>query len=153
MKVTALSYWDKPYTPLFKVPVNPNVDLTATPFDQVRLMTGGTFFARLAKLLEDNPPYPADSRLISALKRLGVEPGKALDPAKLDPAVLRGINMAPSEVWKQFWAGPYSMNAPNGWINILDFGDFGTDYVNRAFLSFMGLGAFNEGGRLSNRVR
>ena len=43
--------------PPAKVPVDPNVDLTATPYDQVRLMTGEIFFKKLAMLLKDNPPY------------------------------------------------------------------------------------------------
>ena len=43
-----LSAWGKPYTPPANVPVDPNVDLTLTPFDQVRLMTGEMFFERLA---------------------------------------------------------------------------------------------------------
>jgi hypothetical protein len=41
LKVTPLSAYGKPYSPPASVPVDPNVDLTATPFDQVRLMTGG----------------------------------------------------------------------------------------------------------------
>ncbi len=49
LKVTPLSAWGKPYTPPATVPVDPDVDLTATPYDQVRLMTGEMFFARLAK--------------------------------------------------------------------------------------------------------
>ena len=61
VSITPLSAWGKPYTPPATVPVNPNVDLTATPFDQVRLMTGATFFARLAKALADNPPYAKDA--------------------------------------------------------------------------------------------
>ena len=74
LKITPLSAWGKPYTPPASVPVDPNVDLTATPFDQVKIMTGETFFRRLAKLLKDNPPYPADSWTLRKLKLLGVEP-------------------------------------------------------------------------------
>jgi len=99
LKVTPLSAWGKPYTPPTNVPVNPNVDLTASPFDQVRLMTGATFFARLAKILSDDPPYPGDDKMIERLKKLGVEPGKPFDPTKLDPAILKGINKAPAEVF------------------------------------------------------
>ena len=80
--------------------MNPNVDLTATPFDQVRLMTGEMFFRRLATLLKDNPPYPGDSWMMKKLKLLGIEPGKNFDPAKLDQQVRKGINEAPWNVWK-----------------------------------------------------
>ena len=36
------------------MPVDPTVDKTATPYDQVRLMTGEMFFKKLAMLLKDN---------------------------------------------------------------------------------------------------
>lgn len=42
LKITPLSAWGKPYSPPDNVPVAPNVDTTATPFDQVRLMLAGT---------------------------------------------------------------------------------------------------------------
>jgi hypothetical protein len=104
-------------------------------------MTGATFFERLAKLRAEDPPYPGDSRMIEALKKLGVEPGRGFDPTKLDPAILKGIDQAPSEVWKDFWAGPYGMKTVNGRINGLDLGAWGKDYTNRAFIAFGGLGA------------
>jgi len=141
LKITPLSSWGKPYTPPTNVSVNPNVDLTATPFDQVRLMTGAVFFGRLAKLLAENPPYPADERMIEALKKLGVEAGKPFDPTKLDPGILKGINEAPAEVNKKFVTGPYEMNAVNGWINMLNLGAYGKDYSTRAFIANVGLGA------------
>jgi hypothetical protein len=140
LKITPLSARGEPYLPPAKVPVDPNVDLTATPYDQVRLMTGQMFFRQLAMLMRDNPPYPADTKQIERLKKLGVEPGKELDASKIDRAVLRGINAAPWEVWTKFGSGPYAMNAPNGWINTLTIGKFGTDYQTRAYVAYMGLG-------------
>ena len=144
LKITPLSAWGTPYAPPAQVAVNPNVDLTATPFDQVRLMTGATFFARLAKILQDNPPYPADAKMIEKLKKIGVEPGKPFDPSKLDPGVLQGINKAPAEVWKQFGVGPYTMKNVNGWINMLNLGNYATDYNTRAFIAYAGLGALQK---------
>ena len=96
LKITPLSAWGNPYTPPATVPVDPNADLSATPYDQVRLMTGEMFFKRLAALLKDNPPYAADKSAIEKLRKLGVEPGEDFDPDKVDPDVLRGINDAPS---------------------------------------------------------
>jgi hypothetical protein len=144
LKITPLSAWGKPYTPPAKVAVDPNVDLTATPFDQVRLMTGATFFARLAKILQDNPPYLADAKMTEKLKKLGVESGKPFNPSKLEPAVLEGINKAPAEVWKQLAVGPHTMKNVNGWINMLNLGKYGTDYNTRAFIAFAGLGALQK---------
>jgi hypothetical protein len=136
LKITPLSAWGKPYNPPSNVPVDPTADKTASPYDQVRLMTGEMFFKKLAMLLKDNPPYQADSKMIERLKRIGVEPGKEFDPSKLDPAVRKGINEAPAEVWKKFVTGPFEMSAPNGWINVLNIARFGTDYQTRAFVAY-----------------
>jgi hypothetical protein len=141
LKVTPLSAWGKPYTPPATVPVDPTVDRTALPYDQLRLMTGEMFFKRLATLLKDNPSYPADSTMVERLKRIGVEAGKDFDPSKLDPGIRKGINEAPFEVWKKFAAGPFDMDPPNGWVTMLDVARYGTDYQTRAYVAYMGLGA------------
>ena len=140
-KVTPLSAWGTPYTPPATVPVDPNVDLTATPYDQVRLMTGEMFFKKLALLMKDNPSYASDTGMIEKLKKLGVEPGKEFDPTKIDPRVLKGINDAPAEVWMKLATGPYGMKPPNGWINMLNIAEYGSDYQTRAYVAYMGLGA------------
>jgi hypothetical protein len=62
LKITPLSGWGKSYTPPSDLPVDPAVDKTATPYDQVRLMTGEMFFKKLAMLLKDNPPILATQR-------------------------------------------------------------------------------------------
>ena len=144
LKVTPLSAWGKPYTPPETVPVDPNVDLTATPFDQVRLMTGERFFKRLAKVLKDNPPYAADSRQVRRLELMGVEAGKEFDPDKIDQQVRKGINEAPWNVWKELAEGPYTMSATNGWFNFPNLGRYGTDYNTRAFIAYAGLGALTS---------
>ena len=144
LAVTPLSAWGKPYMPPGDVPIDPYVDTSAAPYDQVRLMTGEMFFKRLAKLLKDNPPYPDDSKMIRKLKKLGVEAGKGFHPGKIDPAVLEGINQAPPDVWKKFAISPFEMDAVNGWINMLNLGRYGTDYRTRAFAAYMELGALTS---------
>jgi hypothetical protein len=143
LKVTPLGAWGKPYTPPATVPVDPNVDLTATPYDQVRLMTGEMFFNRLAMAMKDNPPYPADSTAVERLKKLGVEAGKRFDASKLEPATLKGISEAPGEVWRKFAQGPYEQKGVNGWLTMLNLGRYGTDYNTRALIAWLGLGALS----------
>lgn len=144
LQVTPLRAWGKPYTPPSNVPIDPAVDLTASPYDQVRLMTGEMFFKRLATLLKDNPPYAADTSALEKLKRFGIEPGKEFDPSKLDSAIIKGLNRAPSEVWLKFATAPYDAPAVNGWLNMLNLGRYGTDYTTRALISWFGLGALTS---------
>src|SRR5215475_15157102 len=73
-KLTPLSAWGKPYSPPSAVPVDSSVDTKVTPVDQVARMDAGTFFKRLALLMKDNPPAPADGRALEELKLLGIEP-------------------------------------------------------------------------------
>lgn len=144
LQLTPLSAWGKPYTPPGDVPIDPAVDLTATPYDQVRLMTGETFFKRLALLIKDNPPYPADTAMLEKLKKFGIEPGKDFDTSQLDPAIARGLNRAPGEVWLKFQTAPYDMKGVNGWLNVLNLGRYGTDYNTRALIAWLGLGALTS---------
>ncbi|MGJ4968484.1 DUF1254 domain-containing protein [Bradyrhizobium sp. HKCCYLRH1073] len=144
LQLTPLSAWGKSYTPPSDVPIDTSVDTTATPYDQVRLMTGEMFFKRLAAALKDNPPYPDDAKTIDKLKRIGIEVGKDFEPSKLDPAVLRGINRAPAEVWYKLETGPYTAPTVNGWQGALNIGRFGTDYTTRAFIAWFGLGALTS---------
>jgi hypothetical protein len=107
-------------------------------------MTGEMFFARLAMLLKDNPPYPTDAPMLEKLKRIGVEPGKPFDRSTVDPAIIRGLNRAPPDVWLRFQAAPHTAPTVNGWQNILNLGRFGTDYATRAFVAYFGLGALTS---------
>lgn len=144
LQLTPLSVWGKPYTPPSNVPIDSSADTTATPYDQVRLMTGEMFFMRLAAALKDNQPYPGDTKTIDKLRRIGIEVGKDFDPSKVDPDVLRGINRAPAEVWYKLETGPYTAPTVNGWQGALNIGRFGTDYTTRAFVAWFGLGALNS---------
>jgi hypothetical protein len=144
LALTPLSAWGKPYAPPASVPVDPSVDLSVTPYDSVRLMTGETFFSRLAALLTHNPPYPADVPMLEKLKKLGVEPGKEFNSTKLDPAILKGINRAPAEVWLKLQAGPYEAPTVNGWQNPLNLGRYGPDYNTRVLVAWLGLGALTS---------
>jgi hypothetical protein len=98
----------------------------------------------LARLLKDNPPYPADTKMLEKLKKLGIEPGKEFDAGKLDRAIIKGLNDAPGEVWLKFQQGPYEAPNVNGWLNILNIGRYGTDYATRALIAWFGLGALTS---------
>ena len=145
LKMTPLSKWGQPYTPPDNVPVDPNVDVTATPFDQVRLMPGWMFFQRLAAALKDNPPNPADAKMVGKLKTLGIEPGKDFDPRKDNPGMIEGMNKAAVTVFNKLGTAQNDMKGVNGWLIATDVGTYGTDYNTRAFIAYMGLGALSAG--------
>jgi hypothetical protein len=141
LQITPLSAWGTGYTPPAEVPVDPAVDTTAAPFDQVRLMDGPTFFARLAATLQDNPPRAADRPMLRRLKMIGLEPWRDFDPDRVDPATAKGLTRAARKVWGMLEWAPYQMTTVNGWLLPLNLGRYGTDYNTRAFVAFVGLGA------------
>jgi hypothetical protein len=140
-KLTPLSAWNKPYTPPTNVPVDPSVILNVTPPNQVAAMDAGAFFKRLAMALKDNPPYAADGRALWMLKKLGIEPGKGFDVAKIDPAIARGLQRAVKEAPIKLAEGATKMKNVNGWIQPPDLGRYGADYDARAGIAMVGLGA------------
>lgn len=140
LKITPLNAWGTPYVPADNVPVNPDVDTTATPYDQVRLMLAGTFFNRLAHAMKDNPPYLADASMVEKLKNLGIEPGKDFDITKIDPHVAKGLNRVPAHIWAAFATAAYGMKTNQGWIQALHQGQFATDYELRALTAWGGVG-------------
>ena len=119
------------------------MDTTATPFDQVRLMDGPTFFQWLAAALKDNPPRPADRPMLKKLTRIGLTPGQDFDAGRVDPATGKGLTRAARKVWGMLETGPYQMQTVNGWLLPMNLGRYGTDYNTRAFVAFVGLGALS----------
>ena len=121
-KLTPLSAWGKPYTPPDNVPVDPKVDLKVIPPDQVARMDAGTFFNRLAIAMKDNPPYADDKPALEKLKKLGIEPGKPFDIAKVDPKVAAGLAKAVKEVQIKMAEEITKTKNVKGWINLTNLG-------------------------------
>jgi hypothetical protein len=107
-------------------------------------MTGVSFYKRLPTLMRitlDNPPYAANTPILTKLKKLGVEPGKEFDP---DPGIAKGLNRAPAEVWLKFQAGPYG-DIHGEWAGeFTQPGGYGTDYNTPALIAWLGLGALTS---------
>jgi hypothetical protein len=141
LQITPLSAWGTGYTPPADTPVDPAADTTATPFDQVRLMDGPTFFQHLAAALKDNPPRPADRPMLKKLQRIGLKPGQDFDAGRAGPAAAKGLTRAARKVWGMLETAPYQMPTVNGWLLPVNLGRYGTDYNTRAFIAFAGLGA------------
>jgi DNA sulfur modification protein DndE len=139
--LTPLSAWGKDYKPPASVLVAPGVDVKTPPRDQVNKMDAGTYFKALAVLLRDNPPAEADAPMVAKLAKLGFAPGKGFDIGQLNPAAARGLERAVKAGLEQIVAKSKKPGKTvNGW-QITFTGDYGTDYLFRAAVTFVGLGA------------
>jgi hypothetical protein len=139
-KLTPLSAWGRQYAPPAEVPVAAGVDEKTPPTAQVQKMDAGTFFGRLARLMKDNPPAPADGAMVEKLKNLGIEPGKDFDIRKIDPDTAKGLQRAMG-AFEKLQQGVKKLKTENGWIVIpKNFANYGTDYETRAGIALIGLG-------------
>src|SRR3954471_22227822 len=58
------------------------------PLGQVEKLEAGPFFARLARLMEANPPSESDEPLVRRLGQLGIVRGAAFDVARLPASIV-----------------------------------------------------------------
>ena len=95
-KVTPLSRWGKTPEPV-TVTIDPSVDMKTPPKTQVDTMPADKYFTYAAELLKLHPPHSTDQPIIAQMKRIGIEPGKSFDFAKLDPAIKKALESVPEE--------------------------------------------------------
>ena len=82
ISLVPLSSYGKPYTPPAGT-VDPSIDMKTAVREQVNSLSTEEYFNLLAKLLKDNPPAPADKKMVEKLAKLGIEPGKPFNTSKL----------------------------------------------------------------------
>jgi hypothetical protein len=139
--VVPLSAYGKPYTPP-KGKVDPKIDMKTPVRDQVNKMDAATYFNTLAMLMKDNPPAKADAPMVEKMAKIGIIPGKDFDISKLDPAVAKGLQGVPKAAQEKIMG--YFKDAGkevNGWQVMTKTGIYGTEYLQRAFVTAIGLGA------------
>ena len=141
MKAVPLSSYGQPYTPPAGT-VDPSIDMKTPITQQVNAMSGKAFFTLFAQLLSGNPPAPDDTPMLDTLAQIGIVPGKPFDfdslPAPTQTA-LNGASKPALEGMKAYL--PKAGKLVNGWSVITDLGSYGTNYILRAMVALIGLGA------------
>lgn len=114
-------------------------DLAAPP-DDVLAMSAKDFFTQFSELLKSNPPTMADQKIISELTQYGLNPGETLDWDSLPTASKQAWEMGKTNGQQQMFN--FSRVKVNGWtLTQNNTGKYGTDYLYRAVVSLVGLGA------------
>jgi hypothetical protein len=135
-----LSSYGKPYTPPAGT-VDPSIDMKTAVREQVNRMDAVSYFNLLAQLMKANPPAAADAPELTKFAKIGLVPGKDFDASKLDADFVKRIpQVAFDRIMLQFKVGKSIRNI-NGWMYDSETGVYGTDYLNRAFVAAIGLGA------------
>lgn len=124
-------------------PPSPSTTASPTaspPAQQMREMDTEAFFTRLAALMVDNPPAPADAPMLARLAQIGVAPGRPSPWGWLQRASV-GLGR-----WLADFKVAQELKKPRalvrGWATPpANLGQYGIDYATRAVVAMVGLGA------------
>lgn len=136
-----LSSFGKTWTPP-KGKLDPAWDGDKSVRAIVNRMDGPSYFALLADLMKANPPGLGDGVIAAKLSALGIVPGKPFDIGKLKPAARQAIEDAPALGLARIKAHEAEAGVMiNGWTFSTQTGFYGQNYLQRAFVTLVGLGA------------
>jgi hypothetical protein len=136
-KLQPLSTWGKDYTaPTAKV--DPAIDMKTAVRDQVNRLSTPEYFTLLADLMKRNPPATADAPALARFKAIGLNPGQSFDGKALDS---RWDRRLPQLSYDRIMLHLASLKRQNGWLFTTKTGLYGTDYIQRALVTAIGLGA------------
>jgi hypothetical protein len=139
-KLVPLSSYGKSYTPPPGT-VDPSIDMKTPVRDQVNRMDAVSYFTLLAQLMKTNPPSGADASEVARFAKIGLVPGQDFDASKLDADFVKRIpEVAFDRIMLQIKVND-AVKHVNGWIYDTKTGIYGTDYLNRALVTAVGLGA------------
>ena len=146
ISVVPLSAFGKPYTPPPGT-VDPGIDMKTPVREQVNALSADAYFTLLAKLMKDNPPAAADKPMLEKMARIGIVPGQPFDRSKLGPVVKESFDLVPKvaqekiRLWMKEGILSGAMKLEHGWLFTTKTGTYGTDYLQRALITYIGLGA------------
>jgi hypothetical protein len=140
IRLVPLSAYGKSYTPP-EGKVDPTIDMKTPTRDQVNRMDAREYFTLLAQLMKTNLPTAADAPEIARFAKIGLVPGRDFDASKLNADFVKRIpQVAFDRIMLQFKINPAVKNV-NGWAYTTKTGIYGTDYLMRAVVTAIGLGA------------
>jgi hypothetical protein len=141
ISLVPLSSYGKPFTaPTGKV--DPSIDMKTAVREQVNALSVEAYFNMLASLMKDNPAAAADAPMLAKLAQIGFQPGKRFDMAALPAEVSAALKDVPKTAFDAIMASFKTAGRnENGWVFTTDTGIYGTNYIQRALITAIGLGA------------
>jgi hypothetical protein len=141
ISLVPLSSYGKTFTPPAGS-VDSSIDMKTAVRDQVNALDAQSYFNLMAQLMKDNPPTPEDAPMVGKIAKIGIVPGQALDLTKLSPDAQQAVKTVPKSAFQKIMgyfkdAGKFE----NGWVFTTKTGVYTTDYLDRALITAIGLGA------------
>lgn len=139
-KLVPLSSYGKAYVPPAGK-VDSTIDMKKAVREQVNGMDAVAYFTLLAQLMKANPPAPADAAALARFAKIGLVSGKEFDASKLNADFAKRIpEIAFDRIMLQFKVNK-DVQHIDGWNFTTKTGLYGTDYLMRALITAIGLGA------------
>ena len=141
LKLMPLSAWGTDWTAPPGT-VDPAIDMKTPVREQVNAMDAVAYFTLFCELMKTNPPAEADAPMLEKLAAIGIVPGQDFDASKLDADFAKRIpQLGFDRIMLHFKASGGDMKSVNGWGFTTKTGLYGTDYLQRALITAIGLGA------------
>lgn len=146
ISIVPLSSYGKPFTPTAGE-VDPNLDMKTAVREQVNALSADEYFNLLAKLMKDNPPAVGDSAILAKMAKLGIVPGQPFDGSRLGPVAKEAFSTVPKlanekiMLWMKEGILAGDMKLEHGWLFTTKTGEYGANYIQRALVTAIGLGA------------
>ena len=99
------------------------------------------FFNYLNNLLIINPPSTDDQAIMQRIAKIGVAPGEKFNLANFTSKEQEDLRKIPQTMLLQLSSQNNEMTVINGWSSMDGTGNYGTNYLFRAYVSRFGLGA------------
>ncbi|MFO1209288.1 MAG: DUF1254 domain-containing protein [Amaricoccus sp.] len=141
VKLMPLSAWggDSYAPPAGKV--DPKIDMKTPVRDQVNALDAVEYFTLFCELMKRNPPAEADAPALAKFAEIGIEPGKDFDASKFNPALAKRVPQVGFDRIMLHFKTSDDIKHTNGWGYTLKTGLYGIDYLQRALVTAIGLGA------------
>ena len=141
MKLQPLNSWGQNYTPP-PGKVDLSIDMKTAVRDQVNALSATEFFSLLTELMKRNPPAAADAPALERFAGIGIAPGQPVDAKRFGgPADRRLPELSFTRIKLHFLSRDGDFTRQNGWAFTTKAGVYGTNYIQRALVAAMGLGA------------
>jgi hypothetical protein len=139
-KLVPLSAYGTSYTPPPGT-VDPAIDMKTAVREQVNKLDVNAYFTLLCQLMKTNPPAAADAPELVRFAKIGIVPGKDFDASKLRADFAKRVpEVGFDRIMLQFKINR-AVKHDNGWNFTTKTGLYGTDYLMRALVTAIGLGA------------
>ncbi len=110
--------------------------------EQVNAMSAEEYYSLLASLMKQNPPAKEDAPMLEKMAKIGLVPGKQWEFKKIDPGVAKAFDSNIRRAQMQILAQSTKAGKPvNQWEFTTKTGQYGADYNQRAYVTWIGLGA------------